>query len=107
WPNPGQGCSSYLVRHESSDIVIDCGPDTLQELRKHADMTQLDGIVISHLHSDHMIELVAYRYGLHYGPGRAANVGERPIPLWVPPGGVDLLDSLAVALKMSAEDPAE
>ena len=42
WPNPGQGCSSYLVRSGETTILLDAGSDTFMELRKHADYRELD-----------------------------------------------------------------
>lgn len=97
WPNPGQGCSSYLFSTDGTRVVVDCGPATLIELRKHVDYHTIDAIVISHCHSDHMLDLVPYRYGLRYGPNRSV----RRIPLWLPPGGPAFLARLAEALGSS------
>jgi ribonuclease BN (tRNA processing enzyme) len=94
WPNPGQGCSSFLVASNGTTILLDVGPDTLLELRKHIDFSRIGAIVISHCHSDHILDLVPYRYGLVYGPTKPAE----PIPLWLPPGGRHILDALASAL---------
>jgi ribonuclease BN (tRNA processing enzyme) len=99
WPNPGQGCSSYLVEHGSTEVVLDCGPATLPELRRHTDYTRISAIVISHCHSDHILDLVPYRYGLVYGPTRPP----RRIPLWLPPGGLDRLDMLGAAFDGQGE----
>ena len=100
WANPGQGCSSYLVRSDARSLLVDCGPDTLLELRRHIDFLTVDAVVISHMHADHILDLVPYRYGLVYGPHRAG----RPIPLWLPPGGVSTLRALAEALRGGVED---
>lgn len=94
WPNPGQGCSSYLIRTDNTAILVDAGPDTLLELRKHIDFRDLDAIVISHCHSDHILDLIPYRYGLVYGPQKPL----KPIPLWLPPGGRTILANLAGAI---------
>lgn len=94
WPNPGQGCSSYLLRTDDQVLVLDCGADTLMELRKHVDYAKVDAVLLSHLHADHMLDLVPYRYGLVYGPVRPA----QPIPLWIPPGGRATLDALGAAI---------
>lgn len=77
----GQGCTGYLVQSDSTSIVLDLGPNTLLELRKHTDFRRLDGIVISHLHMDHVLDLFAMRFALAYNPERPP----RPIPLWLPP----------------------
>lgn len=94
WPNPGQGCSSYLVRSGDAAILLDAGPDTLLELRRHVDFHDVSAVVISHCHSDHILDLIPYRYGLIYGPTKPGN----RIPLWLPPGGSNVLSLLAGAL---------
>lgn len=94
WPNPGQGCSSYLISSGSTNIVVDCGPGTLPELRKQFDYHDVDAILLTHCHADHMLDLVPYRYGLLYGPERSG----RRIPLWLPPGGAMVMERLAIAL---------
>lgn len=99
WPNPGQGCSSYLVRAPGVSVVIDCGPDTLLELRRQTDYAAVDAIVVSHCHADHILDLVPYRYGLIYGPTRPA----RRIPVWLPPGGLDRMDMLGNAFQGQGE----
>ena len=101
WPNPGQGCSSYLLTTTSTSLVVDCGSDTLLELRKHHDLRETTAVVLSHCHSDHMLDLVPFRYGLLYGPHPA----EKRIPLWVPPEGEEMLTRLAFALGSGGEAP--
>ena len=92
-PNTGQGCSGYLVETGSTRLVLDLGPGTLPELRRHADFRTLDGVVASHLHVDHVLDLVALRFALAYNPQRPPG----PVPLWLPPGGRTFLDRLAHA----------
>lgn len=102
-PNPGQGCSSYLIESDSASILLDCGPDTLQELRKHTDYSKLDAIVISHLHADHILDLIPFRYGLVYG---LASLDER-IKLYLPPDGMNLFNNIADALDVADESNAD
>jgi len=87
----GQGCSGYLISTEETSIVLDLGPGTLLELRKHVDFRALDGIVLSHLHVDHMLDLIALRFSLAYNPVKPEN----RTPLWLPPGGIAFFDRLA------------
>lgn len=91
---PGGACSSYLVQHGSTNLVLDCGPGSLANLRATLDYRAVTAVVLSHLHSDHILDLVPYRYGLRYGPGAT---GER-IPLWAPPGGAAHLERLGQAV---------
>jgi ribonuclease BN (tRNA processing enzyme) len=88
-----QGCSSYLVHSGTTTVVLDLGPGTFQQLRAHVDYRTIDGIVISHLHADHIADLVALRFTLSYNPIPAA----KPIPLWLPPEGRASLRRIAQA----------
>ncbi len=89
-PNGGDASAGYLVSSGTTSILIDCGSGVVSRLRACCDPRTLSGVVISHLHSDHTLDLIALRYGLQYappGPGAA-------IPLHLPPGGTDFLTRL-------------
>jgi len=90
----GQGCSGYLVSTGATSIVLDLGPGTLLELRNHVDYRTLDGIVLSHLHVDHMLDLIAMRFTLAYNPVKP----RRRVPLWLPPDGIEFFTSLGQVL---------
>jgi ribonuclease BN (tRNA processing enzyme) len=98
-PNPGQGCSGYLVESGATKVVIDLGSGTFPELRRHVDFRVIDAVVLSHLHLDHTLDVLALRYALAYNPVPPP----RPLPLWLPPGGLEFLDRLAVALTDASE----
>jgi ribonuclease BN (tRNA processing enzyme) len=91
--NPGMGCSGYLVRDGDASIVLDLGPGTVPELKRHVDQRLLDGIVLSHAHLDHTLDIGTLRYSLKYSPSPATS----PIPLWIPPGTQRVLEYLALA----------
>jgi ribonuclease BN (tRNA processing enzyme) len=86
-PNTGMGCSGLLVQAGETRIVLDLGPGTLPELRRHADFRTLDAVIISHMHVDHVLDLIALRHALAYNPIPPHG----PTPVWVPPGGSALL----------------
>lgn len=92
-PNTGQGCSGYLVEDGETRIVLDLGPGTLLELRRHTDFRTLDAVVLTHLHIDHMLDVIALCWALAHNPVRPP----RPMPLWLPPGGTQLFTALSVA----------
>ena len=98
-PNPGQGCSGYLVESGTTRVVVDLGPGTFPELRRHVDYRLLDGVVLSHGHLDHFLDVLTLRYALAYNPVAA----DRQLPLWLPPGGLALLDRLAQAITDDSE----
>ena len=90
--NSGAGCSGYLLDSGATRIVFDLGPGTLLELRRHCNYRDLNGIVISHMHLDHILDLCALRFALAYNPIAPRN----RIPLWLPPNGTEILERIAV-----------
>ena len=87
-PNTGMGCAGFQVETATSRLVLDLGPGTLPELRKHTDFRTLDAVIISHMHVDHVLDLLALRHALAYNPIPALS----PVPVWLPPGGIDILE---------------
>ena len=86
-PNAGMGCAGLLVQAERTRLVLDLGPGTLQELRRHTDFRTLNAVIVSHMHVDHVLDLLALRHTLAYNPLPAP----APVSIWLPPGGVELL----------------
>jgi len=88
WPNPGGAQSGYLVEDEGR-LLLDCGPGVLARLRERDGWPQVDAVVITHFHLDHWGDLVPWTFGAMFGAGR----GTPPPELWLPPGGLETLDS--------------
>ena len=69
YPAPGTACSGYLLRSSTTAVWLDCGTGSLANLQRHVPLDRIDGIVCSHSHPDHWLELPvavnALRYGLH------------------------------------------
>jgi ribonuclease BN (tRNA processing enzyme) len=58
---PLQGaCPSYLVSDGSTRVLLDCGPGTIERLWRRGHLGQLDAIVVSHMHADHVLDLVLF-----------------------------------------------
>jgi len=91
-PNAGMGCAGLLIQTDRTRVVLDLGPGTLQELRRHTDFQTLDAVIVSHMHVDHVLDLLALRHALAYNPLPAP----APVPVWLPPGGVDHLAQATV-----------
>lgn len=67
---PGHAASCYLVEYGEDGIVLDFGQGAFAALGAYREPSTLAGIVVSHLHPDHMIDLVPLRHYLHYGLDR-------------------------------------
>jgi ribonuclease BN (tRNA processing enzyme) len=99
--NPGSGCSGYLVQSGPTNVLVDCGSGTIAELKRRIEIRRLNAIVISHMHLDHILDLVTLRGAIRYAP---VPLDER-IALWLPPGGVEILDGLAAPLDLDHHSP--
>ena len=98
WQDAGGACSGYLVEEGDTAVLLDCGNGVFSKLRLYRDYTNLDAVVLSHLHADHFLDLVPFAYALTYAPR------QQPVPvdrwpgtdcpacpvLHVPPGAREL-----------------
>lgn len=94
-PGPKSLSSCYLLEHDGYRVVLDLGHGSLGVLQRHIALTDIDAIVLSHLHADHSIDLtalyVAHRYGPYEFSGR--------LPVY---GPSDTAERLASAYGMKA-----
>jgi ribonuclease BN (tRNA processing enzyme) len=63
---PGAVGAAYLLRTESSALVLDLGQGAFTNLAGAIEPSSVDGYAISHLHPDHFIDLVALRHYLRW-----------------------------------------
>lgn len=64
YPRAGGACSGYLIEDGSTKIVLDFGNGVLSRLQKFIDIEEIDAIILSHLHSDHMSDMMILRYAV-------------------------------------------
>lgn len=88
YPGPGEACSGFLVEEEDTNLLVDCGTGILSNLQKNLDLRSISDIVITHMHADHFLDLVPYRYALRYGLEGSRDWLPR---LHLPPGGAEAL----------------
>ncbi len=62
----GSAGASYLVRSGSTAMVLDLGQGSFPRLAATIEPSTLDAVVISHLHPDHFVDLVALRHYLQW-----------------------------------------
>src|SRR6201995_2277045 len=82
WQDASGACSGYLIREQDLLLLLDCGSGGFGNLRATCDYTEVDAVLITHLHPDHFFDLVAMGCALRYSP-------RAPLPrpaLYVPPG---------------------
>ena len=54
------------MEHDGFRLVLDLGAGALGNLQRHVDVRDVDAVYVTHLHSDHCIDLVAYFYARRY-----------------------------------------
>jgi ribonuclease BN (tRNA processing enzyme) len=126
WQDADGACSGYLVQGGGQTVLLDCGPGVFAKLRRFVDYVDVDAVVISHLHADHILDLVPFASGLRYAPR------QQPVPvdghpgvasparprLLAPPGALEAFagmckatgmtaDHIAIAFDVTIYDPAE
>ncbi len=75
WQDAGGACSGYLVEAEGCTLLLDCGCGVFGKLREHREYWEIDAVVITHLHADHILDLVPYASALTYAPR------QQPVPV--------------------------
>ena len=95
---PGTASSTYVVTHGNDRICLDLGQGGFAGLAGRLEPSMLSAVVISHLHPDHFIDLVALRHYLRYEfePPRRVRV-------LAPEGLADRLDGLLAEPGFAAE----
>src|SRR4051795_11843126 len=68
FPGPDSACSSYLVEHDGFRLLLDMGNGALGALQRAGSLLDVDAVLLSHLHGDHCLDLIAYSYASRYHP---------------------------------------
>jgi len=62
FPGREEACSGILVQSRENSFLLDCGCGTLQKLYEFTEVSKLQGVILSHLHFDHMSDLGSLLY---------------------------------------------
>ncbi len=64
YPAAGEACSGYLLEGGGAAVLLDCGNGVLSRLQYYLEPGNLNAVVLSHLHGDHISDLYVLRYAL-------------------------------------------
>jgi ribonuclease BN (tRNA processing enzyme) len=90
YPGPDSPASCYLLEADDADgrtwrVLLELGNGALGALHNYIDPLSVDGVLVSHLHPDHYMDLCGYYVLRRYGPQGP----QPPIPVWGPAGIAD------------------
>jgi ribonuclease BN (tRNA processing enzyme) len=62
YPGPGEATSCYLLRSGGTSVLLDCGSGALAVLQGILPLHQVDAVILSHYHADHIADIGCLQY---------------------------------------------
>ena len=98
YPEAGGACSGYLLEAGDTRVLLDCGTGTLAALTALMPPEQLSAVVLSHLHYDHMSDMLPLIYRMQ---------GKGKLMVYAPEGPQETCSLLAGAFDLRSLEHAE
>lgn len=86
-PGPDSPASCYLLQADGFAMLLDIGNGAVGAVQRYVDLADLGAVLVSHLHPDHCIDLLALYVARTYDPRRSFG----PLPVHLPGGGAEQL----------------
>jgi ribonuclease BN (tRNA processing enzyme) len=64
YPAKNEASSGYLLEYGDYRVLLDCGSGVLSELQNHMRPEELDAVVLSHYHPDHVADVGVLQHAL-------------------------------------------
>lgn len=92
FPSAGGATSGYLIEYDGHHILVDCGSGVLGNLFRFIRIDQLDAIILTHLHYDHISDMQVMKYAIDLS--RKFGIERPAIPVIAPATPELIADSL-------------
>lgn len=92
YPSADGATAGYLINTGEGQILLDCGSGVMSRLAKHTRVDKLDGVILSHLHYDHMADIGILQYAA-VGAIRNGMMNDK-LSLFAPAEPVSMLTTL-------------
>jgi ribonuclease BN (tRNA processing enzyme) len=66
YPGPENPSSGFLLEHAGKRFWLDAGHGTFGALQRLVDVTEIDAILISHVHADHCVDLYGFNIAMRF-----------------------------------------
>ncbi|WP_139488896.1 MBL fold metallo-hydrolase [Brevibacillus dissolubilis] len=84
YPGPGGATAGYLLQTDLVNILIDCGSGVISQLTKLVPAFELDALLLSHYHHDHVADLGVLQYGLMAHQSMGDRAKDAPLAVYAP-----------------------
>ncbi|WP_203364158.1 MBL fold metallo-hydrolase [Bacillus sp. REN10] len=64
YPSVNEATSGYLFEEEGYKLLVDCGSGVLSKLQRHLAPEELDAVLLSHYHADHIADIGVLQHAL-------------------------------------------
>ncbi|WP_270182470.1 MBL fold metallo-hydrolase [Alkalihalobacillus sp. CinArs1] len=83
YPKVGEASAGYLVQSDGFNLLVDCGSGVLAQLQHYLSVEELNAVVISHYHPDHIADIGV----LYHGRLIQSKIGKElpELPIYAPP----------------------
>ncbi|KAA0547600.1 MBL fold metallo-hydrolase [Bacillus sp. BGMRC 2118] len=62
YPGKNEATSGYLLEEKDFKLLIDCGSGVISQLQNYVQPEELDAVILSHYHNDHVTDIGALQY---------------------------------------------
>ncbi|MFY0542693.1 MBL fold metallo-hydrolase [Brevibacillus sp. H7] len=84
YPGPGGATPGYLVETKNLSLLLDCGSGVISQLGKYRPLYQLDAVILSHYHHDHIADTGVLQYGMMVHQLFGDRPQDQPLPIYGP-----------------------
>jgi ribonuclease BN (tRNA processing enzyme) len=100
FPGPESAASSYLVEADGFRLLLDVGNGSLGSLQRYVDPGSIEAVCLSHLHTDHCIDMCSFSVYRGHHPSRRFP----RIPVYGPAGTSERLQRASAETSLSMTD---
>lgn len=80
FPAAGGATSSFLLEENGFRLLLECGSGVLSQVQRYVPLAELDAVMVSHYHHDHMADIGCLQYGMLVQ--RQVGKRRRPLPIY-------------------------
>lgn len=95
YPGPGGATPGYLVETDEVRLLLDCGSGVLSVLGNYFPIHELDALILSHYHHDHIADIGVLQYGFMVHQLFHDRDPQKPLPIYAPEAPIANAQSLS------------